>query len=196
MDLIGSLEKFNKKIKIFFNNLNYKQKLLLAIIFLLIMIFLVKVVFGNIVDNRNAVVDYSNTTGEDIYILSSELEDNNLYVILKNIADDIISECLEQKIDNNGKYITIERMYKEILTSNYKKNISKKEFISIAKNVANKYTSIIDNNLEFVPNNITEYSDGYYIVKYDFDINEENTSIYIGIGLDSSNNQYYIWYLE
>ena len=72
-------------------------------------------------------------------------------------------------VDDNGVYVTRERVYNEILTSNYKDSISRREFVTVAENIANKYTNVNNNYIEFIPNNITEYEDGYYLITYNLD---------------------------
>lgn len=196
MNLKNKVEKLINKFFTYINNLNYKQKLLYSIVFAVSIFLIVKIIFENIIGNRNNIIDYKNMNGEDFYLLSYELEDDNLYVILKSIADDIIKECLEQMVDDNGVYVTRERVYNEILTSNYKDSISRREFVTVAENIANKYTNVNNNYIEFIPNNITEYEDGYYLITYNFNINGENVDVYIGVTLDVGSNQYYIWYLE
>lgn len=196
MNLKNKVEKLINKFFTYINNLNYKQKLLYSIVFAVSIFLIVKIIFENIIGNRNNIIDYKNMNGEDFYLLSYELEDDNLYVILKSIADDIIKECLEQMVDDNGVYVTRERVYNEILTSNYKDSISRREFVTVAENIANKYTNVNNNYIEFIPNNITEYEDGYYLITYNFNINGGNVDVYIGVTLDVGSNQYYIWYLE
>lgn len=196
MNLKNKIEKLINKFFTYINNLNYKQKLLYSIVFAVSIFLIVKIIFENIIGNRNNIIDYKNMDGEDFYLLSYELEDDNLYVILKSIADDIIKECLEEMVDDNGVYVTRERVYNEILTSNYKDSISKREFVTVAENIANKYTNVNNNYIEFIPNNITEYEDGYYLITYNFNVNGENVDVYIGVALDVGSNQYYIWYLE
>ena len=196
MNLKNKIEKLINKFFTYINNLNYKQKLLYSIVFAVSIFLIVKIIFENIIGNRNNIIDYKNMDGEDFYLLYYELEDDNLYVILKSIADDIIKECLEEMVDDNGVYVTRERVYNEILTSNYKDSISKREFVTVAENIANKYTNVNNNYIEFIPNNITEYEDGYYLITYNFNVNGENVDVYIGVALDVGSNQYYIWYLE
>lgn len=192
MNIKKIIQNFIENVKKFIENLSYKQKLIYSIVFVAVIFIIVKLVFENIIENRNSVIDYKNMNGEDFYILSHELDNDDLYVILKNISDDIIEMCLQKKVDNTGQYITSKKLYNEILTSNYEKNISMKEFSLVVESIVNKYNNIADSYIDVVPSNITEYYDGYYIVTY----NSNQESIYIGIMLDVSNNRFYIWYLE
>ena len=83
-----------------------------------------------------------------------------------------------------------------LFKSEYKNNISESEFNKKVEEIKNKVKTLNDNNYSLIPDNITEVEENYYLAKYEFNVNEQIISFYIGIMLDELNSQYYIWYLE
>lgn len=187
--------KYIEKIKLVYANMNTNQKLISSIVFLVIMIILVKVLSSVAIKERNGGIDYNNTNGKDISLTLSSITDDDLYVTLKNISDDVISKFLGNQYDKN-KVISVNTIYKEILTSAYTESISKGKFNDIADAFINKINVIKQEYTELIPSNIVEYSDNYYLVKYKYEINEEEIELYIGIAVDTTRNIYYIWYIE
>ena len=187
--------KYIEKIKLVYANMNTNQKLISSIVFLVIMIILVKVLSSVAIKERNGGIDYNNTNGKDISLTLSSITDDDLYVTLKNISDDVISKFLGNQYDKN-KVISVNTIYKEILTSAYTESISKGKFNDIADAFINKINVIKQEYTELIPSNIVEHSDNYYLVKYKYEINEEEIELYIGIAVDTTRNIYYIWYIE
>ena len=164
--------KYIEKIKLVYANMNTNQKLISSIVFLVIMIILVKVLSSVAIKERNGGIDYNNTNGKDISLTLSSITDDDLYVTLKNISDDVISKFLGNQYDKN-KVISVNTIYKEILTSAYTESISKGKFNDIADAFINKINVIKQEYTELIPSNIVEHSDNYYLVKYKYEINEE-----------------------
>lgn len=175
----------------FFNNLKEKfyslssiQKLIVCSIALILLILLVRIV-GNIRDKSD--IDYKNLNGNDIYLMSSVV-DNNTYAIVKNSCDNFISMINGTKYYNREK-IEMKDVYKYVVYDDYKKNCSKHKFSKKCQELIEKINSIEG---ELLPDDIAEYKPNYYIVTYV--LNEE--TYYIGIAVNFETQSYYIWYLE
>lgn len=188
--------KVTNRIKSFLSEMNAKQKLLISIAFVLLLIFLIKILFENDSDRIGQTIDYSYISAENLYTFSSIIEDKNIYVTVKSITDDFISICLGNTRDENGEMIMPSYIYNSMLISEYKNNISESEFNKKVEEIKNKVKTLNDNNYSLIPDNITEVEENYYLAKYEFNVNEQIISFYIGIMLDELNSQYYIWYLE
>ena len=188
--------KVTNRIKSFLSEINAKQKLLISIAFVLLLIFLIKILFENDSDRIGQTIDYSYISAENLYTFSSIIEDKNIYVTVKSITDDFISICLGNTRDENGEMIMPSYIYNSMLISEYKNNISESEFNKKVEEIKNKVKTLNDNNYSLIPDNITEVEENYYLAKYEFNVNEQIISFYIGIMLDELNSQYYIWYLE
>ena len=188
--------KVTNRIKSFLSEMNAKQKLLVSIAFVLLLIFFIKILFENDSDRIGQTIDYSHISAENLYTFSSIIEDKNIYVTVKSITDDFISICLGNTRDENGEMIMTNYIYNSMLISEYKNNISESEFNKKVEEMKNKVKTLNDNNYSLIPDNITEVEENYYLAKYEFNVNEQIISFYIGIMLDELNSQYYIWYLE
>ena len=103
--------KYLEKIKFYIEGLTSKQKLIYSIVFVIAMAFIVKVIFGNIIKNRESVINYDKISGEEMYITSQSFDDENTYVILKSISDDIINEIIDKKRYSNGKLVHTKEIY-------------------------------------------------------------------------------------
>ena len=121
MNIVSNLK--NKIIKII-SNLTSIQKLMYSIIFLLIMIFITKFLFGYIFSDNLLNIDYKSISGDSLYSLSSIIYDDNTYAQVKTIADNFINSIslLSSQYDNSS----IDTIYNYCLYSEYKKTISKK----------------------------------------------------------------------
>lgn len=188
--------KYLEKIKFYIEGLTSKQKLIYSIVFVIAMAFIVKVIFGNIIKNRESVINYDKISGEEMYITSQSFDDENTYVILKSISDDIINEIIDKKRYSNGKLVPTKEIYNSVLTTDYRRNISLSKFKKLKAEIANKISEIKNNNLDIVPYSIVEYTEDYYLVQFSSKVGEQEINFYIGIVLNSVTKQYYIWYLE
>ncbi len=198
--MIKKIKKYIKKyideIKRIFSEMNNIQKFISAVVFLIIMIILVNVLSKVIVKDRKNGIDYKHTSGNDICLSLNTIHDDDLYVTLKNISDDIFSIIMGNKYDEQGKEVSITKVYNDIITSSYKQSISKISFNNRVKNIYEKIDLIKSNDITLIPDNILEYSNNYYMLRYRCEMNNETIEIYIGIALDTTRNIYYIWYLE
>lgn len=195
MNKEGILINLIKKIKNFFLSLNNKQKLFIAIVLVTLLFILVNLASQKSDSNINSI-DYLNITGSNLYTLSYVIEDKDLYVTLKSVADDFISMCLGYKKDENNEKFTSKYIYNYVLDTKYKNFISKRNFSNIVDDFEKNMKLIIDKNYSLIPSDIVEYNNGYYLVKYEYEIDDVMIQKYIGIILDDVNQKYYIWYLE
>lgn len=191
MNIVSNLK--NKIIKII-SNLTSIQKLMYSIIFLLIMIFITKFLFGYIFSDNLLNIDYKSISGDSLYSLSSIIYDDNTYAQVKTIADNFINSIslLSSQYDNSS----IDTIYNYCLYSEYKKTISKKEFIEKSSDFYNNVSKIYYNNCDIIPDAITQYRNNFYLIKYVVDDGDNSIESYLGIALDVDNQKYYIWYLE
>lgn len=191
MNIVSNLK--NKIIKII-SNLTSIQKLMYSIIFLLIMIFITKFLFGYIFSDNLLNIDYKSISGDSLYSLSSIIYDDNTYAQVKTIADNFINSIslLSSQYDNSS----IDTIYNYCLYSEYKKTISKKEFIEKSSDFYNNVSKIYYNNGDIIPDAITQYRNNFYLIKYVVDDGDNSIESYLGIALDVDNQKYYIWYLE
>ena len=194
MKLKEVVDKSISKIRVFLSNMNSSQKLLITIIFAALVMIVVKLGFEN--NSNLAEIDYKVINGEYIYIASSVIDDNDVYVTLKSISDDFISICQGYKRNQNLDKISVEDVYNGVLTNEYKKSIKKKKFKERIEEFTNKINLISENNLSLIPDSITEYKENYYLVRYESSVNDKENNMYLGIMLDSSRQKYYIWYVE
>lgn len=188
--------KYLEKIKFYIEGLTSKQKLIYSIVFVIVMAFIVKVIFGNIIKNKESIISYDKISGEEMYITSQSFDDDNTYVILKSISDDIINEIMDKKRYSNGKLVSTKEIYNSVLTTDYRRNISLSKFKKLNAEIANKISEIKNNDLDIVPYSIVEYTEDYYLVQFSSKVGEQEINFYIGIVLNSVTKQYYIWYLE
>ena len=191
--------KIVDKIKVNINkrisNLTNVQKLIYSIVFLIVMIFIIKFIFDGILKEKTLGVDYKNTTGNEIYTLSSIISDNDLYAQIKKAGDQFISKA--QSISNDALTSKdINELYKYCLYSEYKDSISKNKFCEKAKDFYTRLSYKLNTDLEIVPDSITEYREEFYLLKFISYNNEEEFVSYLGIALDSDTKKFYIWYLE
>lgn len=196
MQIKDVIKKNEKRLKVILSNLNNKQKLLLAIAFALLMVFIVNILIGSNSRRLGESIDYKNISGENLYTFSNIIEDENIYVTIKSISDDFISTCLGYKKNEDNEKINSDEIYNTFLENEYKKNISKGKFEKEVEELVSNVKKVNENNFSLIPKNITEYKENYYLVKYEFKFDEELLEIYIGIMLDDIDKQYYIWYLE
>lgn len=168
------------------------QKLVVSVIALFVIMIISKVIPNFFKDSE---LGY-NYQEDDIFtynLLQSSINDNNLFVTLKSIVDDFLG-----KTNNfyNGKNITVDDIYKECLTQEYRKNISKNEFKVIYNQIIEKVDKIKLVEGEFIPESITVDSNGDYILKYSNKIDENEIDVYIGLKINDTTKKYYVWYLE
>lgn len=174
-------------------NMTNIQKLYLAIIFLIIIFILTKLMSSF---NTNTLdINYKEITGSLLYPLTNEIIDKDVYVQLKSIADEFISICGGNFYKDNTN-VTVEEIYASCLYDEYKRSISKSDFINASNNFYSKLTN--DNSVEsnYIPYNITQFKGDFYLVRYNYDIDNSTSECYLGIALSSSENKYYIWFVE
>lgn len=179
------------KLKIKFEKLTDKQKLIFSVIGLVILIFLVYLL-SNISNSNN--IDYKSLNGTYIYNFSNVIS-NNEFALVDEAASQIVSQFKGEKYFEMEK-IEIDDIYKYEVLSEYKKYISKGKFSDCVNNFIEKYNRIYELKKEVVPSSISEYSENQYIVVYSAQTDEEDINCYLGVALNTEGNSYYIWYVE
>lgn len=168
------------------------QKLILSIILVLI-IFLISKIIPVLFDEDDVRYDYKKDDIAIYYLLQNQVMDDNVIVTLKSIAEDFFGKT-KQYYD--GKQITVNNLYDECLTDEYKSNISKSDFTEKYNQALDKVNSLKSINGELFPEKITMDKYGYYILKFSNNVEENVIDLYMGISLDTNNKKYYIWYLQ
>ena len=188
----------NKKNNIidWINGLSNKQKLIYSIFFVLILIFIVKVIFGVFFNKEQKIIDYNDVMSGNVIQALALYTTNDEYVKVKYSADKFIELCLGEKYTKKGKKIDINKIYQDVLYSEYRDFISKGKFKNSVAIFKEKVNKIKSNNGQLIPESILKYKENFYIVEYSYIANDENISIWLGITLDKIDKLYYIWYIE
>ena len=172
--------------------MNKVQKLILSIILVLI-IFLISKIIPVLFDDDDVRYDYKKDDISIYYTLQNQVMDDDVIVTLKSIAEDFFGKT-KQYCD--GKQVTINKLYDECLTDEYKSNISKSDFTEKYNQALDKVNSLKSINGELFSDKITMDNDGYYILRFSDDFEENEFKLYLGISLDVNNKKYYVWYLQ
>lgn len=174
-------------------SLSNRKKLIVSILILLLLVILTKI-FDNI--SSNVEIDYEELSNiNTIYSLTTSIDDLDIYIQLKSIADDFIVNCSENNDD------ILKDIYNSCIYNEYRSYISKTEFINKSHSFYNKLVEANGYSNMYIPDNIVNYKDNFYILRYvySFDNNEnksEEIECYLGIALDTTKSKYYIWYIE
>ncbi len=191
------IRNFIEKIKINIKKMSSKKKLIYSILFLVFMLILYRLI---VINDSDSEIDYSNIiNGESIYSSTTYLEDLDTYAQLNTIANDFILTCSGRSY-MNGKEMSLDSIYKYCTYNGYKKSISKGNFIDKANNFYSKLQNYADSNGNYIPDNIVQYTDNFYLIKYLYadssDDQNSHVECYLGIALDNIRSKYYIWYVE
>lgn len=171
------MEKLRKNIIGWYSSLTSQQKLKISIIGLVILISFYLIFIRN--SYRQDEINYKNISNDSIIQSSYMVYDRNIILTLDEIIEKILKvETNEYRIKD--KQISINTLYKDAVSYNYKKNITKKQF----KNKMNLvYEKVLNNeNYNAYKNYIQEV---YFSEQYDMYLIRLNTcddsEIYIGI---------------
>lgn len=185
-------------------NITPKQRLLL----LLTMLILIIVFFSFLrnIFSKQEKIDYKNVDYSSFIVDATETSDRNLYWTLNDILLPFLqSYQTVEKMDTSEfieyKYsgLSLEEYYKA-LDRDYKKYLSKKDFISKSKDLMSKVFDSNDNGFVTKTENIIKciYKLNNYSNAYLCEINtiNSNESAYIGIALDSESERFSIFYIQ
>lgn len=185
-------------------NITPKQRLLL----LLTMLILIIVFFSFLrnIFSKQEKIDYKNVDYSSFIVDATETSDRNLYWTLNDILLPFLqSYQTVEKMDTSEfieyKYsgLSLEKYYKA-LDRDYKKYLSKKDFISKSKDLMSKVFDSNDNGFVTKTENIIKciYKLNNYSNAYLCEINtiNSNESAYIGIALDSESERFSIFYIQ
>lgn len=181
----------------FFDNLSKTQKIICALFFLVIMMFLVNLISN--VSFKDTFIDYKNITGESMIENKSLVTDRNVYLILDNIIDNFIN-TYNGNFYIDDKKVKLKDFYDNALYNEFKYNMSYSKFKNKVRDLYNKLAMneepsdqkiMAENNIECIylfsePRNM-------YLVKLK---SKSNESAFIGIELDNNLGKYTIFYLE
>ncbi len=184
------MEKLQNKLIKFFESLSTKNRLLFIIgILIVLVLFYMIFINGNY---RGSDINYRKANIETIINTSSYIYDRDQIMALDEVIDKIL------KIKNetwaiDTKFVTLNNLYSQTLTDNYKNFLSKSKF---KKKMNEIYSNVLDSNGYNKDKNYTKQV--YYSAEYNTYLVELNTltdiKSYIGIRL--VNNTYVISYLE
>lgn len=196
---INNKNKQRRKI-IDIENATMQEKIMLALAFMLVLIFITFLLKN--FSNKDNNIDYNEINGELLYSSAIYTNDREVYWILSDIFETFLNSYkLEQsfisKLEKDTILYSREDFYLTLL-SEYKKEISKKEYMEISKNMLDKFISNYnfktENFIEEIRSlNSNEYSSNMYICKLN---TYDNSNSYIGIKLYPNTNGYNIFYLE
>ena len=176
-------------------NITSKQKLVLGII-CLVLIIVVFSILKSVVNTSDEVIDYDNTDSIDLIISSSEINDRDIYCSLNRI----ISEFINTYQSSYNDEIKDLDYYYNALDPNYKKFLGKKKYREVSNNLITKVMGEEKGVFSIIPEPlITEIYrlydyDNAYICKLATKNNDNEA--YIGIILDTENTKYNIFYID
>lgn len=176
------------------DNITQKQRLVLVITFLLVLVILFYILRA--VTTKNEGIDYKNTETIDFIINATEINDRNVYW---NI-NEIISQFINSYQSSYNKEIKDLDYYYSALDPNYKKFLGKKEYLEISNNVITKVVGENKDVFSMLPEplitsiyRLNDYDNAYLC---ELSTTNENEEAYIGIILDTDHNKYNIFYIN
>lgn len=168
----------------------------------LVALIIINIVMRDL-QRENQIFNYSKITRALDVIGKGELvTDRKTYYTLEKIINKYINSYLINSRDLNSEDVNYLDYY-NVLTSEYKKALNKKEYEEKAKQFLGKFYIYHEGKME-----ADEYMDTQSVLKdiYKFDdgtaylckvkSSQNNKEGYIGIYLNKSNSSFYIFYLE
>lgn len=193
----------NKKKKIInWQELTYQERLILALALIALIILLTIII--NLVKGNKETIDYKEITGETLYFEGITNKDREVYWILNDIIATFV-DSYNLELDNvyttyKEKIVYSREDFYEVLSDEYKNNLSKKDYLMLSKTMLEKFAKYgaIEKNTDFIQVvkelSTNTYSSNMYICKLKtVDTIKES---YIGIQLYPSTKSYNIFYLE
>ena len=150
--------------------------------------------------DKNRVDDIWNykeiTTGAYLIYQGKKVTDRELYYDLESIVNQYLNSYINKYNDKDKIMYTD---YYNYLTENYKKHLSKKEYLEISENFLKKFYISIDSSYETmdtaqVVKSIYEFENNVYMCKLQG--NRSGETGYIAFRVDTANNVFNIVYIE
>lgn len=177
------------------DNINSKQRLVLGIVFLVLIIVIFSIL-RSVINTSDEVLDYENTDSIDLIISSSEINDRDVYWSLNGIISGFIN-TYQSSYNDEIKDLDY---YYNALDANYKKFLGKKKYREVSNNLITKVMGEEKSVFSKIPEplvtevyRLNDY-DNAYICRLATQNNEGNA--YIGIILDTENTKYNIFYID
>lgn len=176
------------------DNITSKQRLVLGITFLIIII-IVFYMLKSITSNDEGI-DYKNTDTIDLVITSTQINDRDVYWNLNKI----VSEFINSYQSSFNKDVKDLNYYYGALDSNYKKFLGKKKYLESSNNLINKVVGENKDVFTLLPDplitkvyRLNDYDNAYLC---ELSVKNENDEAYIGIILDTEHTKYNIFYIN
>lgn len=175
-------------------NINPKQRLILIITILLLLI----VIFGILksVTKKNEGIDYKNTNIDDLIIESTSNNDRDVYWNLNEIVYKFIN-TYQSKFTKEVKDV---EYYYNALDPNYRKYLGKGKYLDKANTLITKVIGEEKDVFTLIPEPLitSVYKMDNYGNAYICQLSTQNESdnAYIGIILDTENKKYNIFYID
>lgn len=174
------------------NRTTTKQRLILAICLLLILIFFLNLLVNL---NKEKTIDYPKTNIDSLLATALETNDRKTYWTLNNIIVDYILSYKNSENSDNVSYVD----YYNCLFGEYADFLGKNGYKKKAEEFLNKFVIASSQEGSMKTNDLIDtcYQDmnnGYYICK--LNTAKEGEYAYIGIILNENQLTYSIFYLE
>ena len=179
------------------DNITSKQKLLLGIVCLLLIIVVFSVL-KNVTSKNDKAIDYKTADEYTFLIASSEESDRDVYWTLNKIVYEYLSSYQNSY---NSKIKGFDYYY-GALDPDYKKYLGKKKYLTLSKNLIKKVLGdkadsqddfyILPEPLITKVNKLNNYDNAYFC---EISTLNEGENAYIGIILDTEKSKYNIFYI-
>ncbi|MCX8074430.1 MAG: hypothetical protein N2749_02445 [Clostridia bacterium] len=181
------------------DNLTVKQKYILLIV-VLVLLIVGNVIFKAVSNKSNKIkINYKNENGVTLVQKSLTNSDYSTYVTL----NDIVQKYFESYLNSNNKNVSADFVsymgYYDVLSSEYKKYLSKNKYLDLSKHFFERYFSNFKKQYENISdqkiiNKIYTFDTDRYICLLT-DGNTDN-SYFLGIELNPNYKTWNIFYIE
>ena len=184
--------------------ISLKEKIALGIVCIILLSIGTSIISN--IGKKDNNIDYKNFNIDDILVYSTETKTREEYWILSDIIYSFLSSY-NKEIGSNGilnseqgSIYTRESYYK-VLSSSYRKYLSKSKYMDLSKTMMEKFISYKDNKKQIKTENLIEkiyilddfkYEKNMYLCKLKPE--KSDVTSYIGIQL-LENNSYNIFYI-
>lgn len=176
------------------DNITSKQKLVLVIVCLVLIILVFSVLKS--FNTNDGAIDYKNTDSLDLVIYSSKINERDLYWTLNGI----IAEFINTYQSSYNDQIKDLNYYYKALDPDYKKFLGKKKYLEISNNLITKVIGEQKDVFSVTPQPLI--TDMYRLNKYEnaylckLSTKNSEDEAYIGIILDTEKTKYNIFYID
>lgn len=177
------------------DNITSKQKLVLGIVCLVLLIVVFSVL-KSVINTSDEVIDYENTNSIDLVISSSKINDRDIYWSLNGIVSNFINTY---QSNYNDEIKGLDHYY-NALDPNYKRFLGKKKYREVSNNLISKVMGEEAGVFSLIPEPLI--TDVYRLYDYDnayiCKLTTKNSEVeaYIGIIIDTENTKYNIFYID